>query len=94
MTSKTNSDDIETILKKWYQTKQEIAMLQKKQDTYKKYIQRRMDKNGEDRIHRSNYHVIRELRSRSGISKKLVPPEIWNRYAQTTDYYVYSLKKA
>jgi hypothetical protein len=92
--SKTNSDDIETVLEKWYQTKQEIAMLQKKQDSYKKYIERRMNKNGEDRIHSSNYHIIRELRSRSGISKKLVPPEVWNRYAQRTDYYTYSLKKA
>ena len=94
MTSKTNSDDIDTILEKWYEGKEKIAMLQKRMESYKKYIERRMNKSGQNQIRTSKYFAMREIRSRSYISKKSIPKELWDKYSHKCEYYTYSLKKA
>jgi len=85
--------DICALLQKWSETKSEIIELEKKIDKYKRLANRIMDKNEGNTINSLEYKLIRKEISRSTISKKDVPKETWNKYAQTSTYIAYYLSK-
>ena len=85
--------DICALLQKWSETKSEIIELEKKIDKYKRLANRIMDKNEGNTINSLEYKLIRKEISRSTISKKDVPKETWNKYAQTSTYTAYYLSK-
>jgi hypothetical protein len=83
--------DISTLLQKWSETKAEIIELEKKIDKYKRLASKIMDKNGDNTINSLEYKLIRKEMSRTTISKKDVPKEIWNKYSRNSIYTAYYL---
>jgi hypothetical protein len=85
--------DIQNILQKWAETKNEIADLEKQIEKYKRVVNRFMDQKGNNTITSSQYILRRKEMSRATISKKNVPTEIWNKYSKPSTYKAYYLSK-
>jgi hypothetical protein len=88
-----NTDDIDTLLDKWHDTKEQIALLEKKLEKYKKYAERVMDSEDKDELINHKYTLIRRNMSRMTLSKDDVPKDIWNKYARNINYPMYVLRK-
>lgn len=86
-----DKDDIEELLSNWYNIKQQITNLEKKCEKYKQYSEKIMNKLDNDSLESSNYTLKRTSMTRSTISKKDVPVEIWNRYSKRSSFPVYYL---
>jgi len=87
------SDDIENLLSKWHEAKQEIAVLEKKIEKYKAVATNLMDKNNIDVLTSSNFVLNRKEQNRTTISRKDLPEEIWNRYCKELFYNVFYISK-
>ena len=83
--------DIETLLEKWYDMKQEISELETKCDKYKRCMERIMDNKGVDIISSSNHKLKRKQITRATLSKKNVPKDLWDKYSRESTYPVYYL---
>jgi hypothetical protein len=88
-----STDDIDTLLEKWHDTKEQISILEKKLEKYKKYAERIMDNEDKDEINNSNYSLTRRNMSRTTLSKDDIPKDIWNKYARNINYPMYILRK-
>ena len=86
-----NISDIAKILRTWAESKNEIADLEKKIEKYKRVVTRFMDQQGNNTISTPYYTLRRKEMSRTTISKKDVPKEIWNKYARPCTYKAYYL---
>lgn len=84
--------DINTILEKWNDAKEQKVEYEKKCDLYKDAIERYMDKKDTDSINAKYYTVTRRSNTRQILSKASTPPEIWERYATRFTYKSYYLK--
>ena len=88
-----STDDVDTILEKWHDTKEQISSLEKRLEKYKKYAERIMDNEDKDEINNSNYSLTRRNMSRTTLSKDDLPKDIWNKYARNINYPMYILRK-
>ena len=88
-----NSKDIDELLNKWYQTKKEISELEKKLDKYKKYAKSIMDDDESDEIKTSKFTLTRKNINKIVLTKKDVPPEIYKKYASTSNFDMFTLKE-
>ena len=88
-----NTDDVDTLLKKWDETKEQISLLEKKLEKYKKYAERIMDNEDKDEINNSRYSLTRRNMSRTTLSKDDIPKDIWSKYARNINYPMYILRK-
>lgn len=88
-----SSKDIDELLEIWNETKTKIADLEKKCDKYKQYCERLMKKMNVDILSGSRYYVSRSQVTRSTMSKKDVPDDVWNKYASKCTYPSYYVKK-
>lgn len=88
-----SNKDIDDLLDKWYEAKQTIAELEKKQDKYKKLAEKLMSSSGSNSLSSSSYKLSRKNMIRLSLSKKDVPDDIWNRYAKQISYSAYYIKK-
>ena len=84
-----SDEDINDLLSNWYETKLQIANLEKKCDKYKKYSEKILDELGKNKYESKNFSIKRTNMSRSTISKKDVPSDIWNEYSNTSTYTAY-----
>ena len=87
-----SSNDINELMDKWYKVKQEIMMLEKRCDKYKKYAEKMLDRLDSNSITGSDYSLKRVNTSRRTIGKADVPTDIWSRYSRQVSYPVYYLK--
>jgi hypothetical protein len=71
-----SKSDIDELLKKWYETKQEISLLEAKCEKYKKYADKIMKDTNNTIISNSYYTLQRKEMSRSSVSKKKVRSSI------------------
>lgn len=86
-----NRNDINTLLQKWFDTKREITNLENKAEKYKKAAEKIMNTEGTN-ILESSYHTLqRKQISRTTISKKYVPKNIWDQYSKRSTYSAYYL---
>jgi len=91
--SKIDKKDIEELLEKWYKTKLELALLEKKCDKYKKYCEKIMNNLDKNNIVTDNYNIKRIHITRETLGKKDVPEEIWKKYSNKNSFPVYYLKQ-
>ena len=78
---------IDEILNSWYNAKEQISLLEKKCDKYKKQIEAIMDSNEKDVLKSSLYTVNKRNISRKSVSRETLPKDIFEKYAT---YSVYS----
>ena len=86
-------DDIDILLEKWYEAKQELALLEKKCDKYKKFAEKIMNDKKRDSLSNGYYTLNRRDMCRDILSKSDVPNEIWNKYSRNIRYPMYTIKK-
>ena len=85
--------DIDDLLDTWFKTKLQIALLEKKCEKYKKYCEKIMNKNEEDRLTSSDYILKRAHTTRSTVCKKDLPVDIWNKYSKESSFPIYYLRQ-
>lgn len=88
-----DSEDIDTLLDSWNQTKNEIASLERKLEKYKRAAERIMCKERNNSIEGSYYKLKKRVMSRNTLSKKDVPVHIWDQYSRECSYTAYYLSK-
>ncbi len=84
--------NIDTLLEKWDSAKKEKSVLEKDCERYKDAIERYMNKKDKDTVHGNYYTVTRRSNTRRQISKKNMPVDIWDKYANRVTYMSYHLK--
>ena len=82
-------ETINELLKEWHDAKLQIALLEKKCDKYKRYSEKILNNLNKESITCSDFTLKRVNMSRNTLSKKNVPPEIWNKYSTTSSYSSY-----
>ena len=90
--SNIDKKDVDILLNKWYETKKEISELEKKLEKYKKYAKSIMEDTNSDEIKSSKFTLKRKNNNKIILSKKDVPPEIYKRYASTSNFDMFTLK--
>lgn len=88
-----STDDIDTLLEKWHDTKEQISLLEKRLEKYKKYAERIMDNEDKDEITNLKFSLTRRNMSRTTLSKDDIPKDIWSKYARDINYPMYILRK-
>jgi hypothetical protein len=82
---------------KFIELKEKLAEMEKKYDKYRLYIEKDMEKNGENEIHHSignrSYTITKSLMKRESLAKKDVPPKIWEECHKTVMYTVIRIKE-
>lgn len=86
-------DDIENLLSKWYNAKQELFQLEKKIEKYKVLAENLMNKENIDIIKSEKYILQRKEMNRTTIGKKDLPEDIWNRYSKELFYNAFYISK-
>lgn len=75
-------EDIDRVLEKWVAARNNIAILEKKIDNYKKLMTQFMSRNNLTKYENDVCRVKQSKQNRSFIIKKDVPQEIWEQYAK------------
>lgn len=88
-----NETDINNLLEKWFNTKQEISTLETKCEKYKHYAEQILNSKNSDTLSSSYYKLKRQKINRNTISRKDVPKEIWNTYSKKSSYSAYYLNE-
>ena len=86
-------EDIENLLNKWYNSKQELSQLEKKIEKYKMLAENLMNKENTDVIKSDKYILQRKEMNRTIIGKKDLPEDIWNRYSKELFYNAFYISK-
>lgn len=89
--SKITKSDMSVILDKWYETKIQICELEKKLEKYKKIADKYFDYNDINSISDNYFMLKRKEITKHTVSKKNLPKDIWNKYAQASTYTSYYL---
>ena len=87
------NEDIDNLLTKWYETKEEIAILENKCIKYKKIADRIMNDNGQNTISNSKYTLQKKRISKSTLGKNDVPGDVWDKYSKRTSYDAFYISK-
>lgn len=74
--------DIDTLLDKWADARNNIATLEKKVDNYKKIMKQYFLRNNITKYENEFFKVKQSTQNRSFVMKKNVPDEIWDQYAK------------
>lgn len=91
--SRINKSDIDSLLDKWYNVKIQIAELEKKQATYKKYADAILREEGKKSISNSKYTLRKANITRNTLTKKDVPDTVWHKYSREMSYTAYYLRE-
>lgn len=83
--------DIETLLERWYLNKKKIAELEEKSEKYKRCAELIMNNKDTNEISSCFYKLKRREITRTSISKKDVPKDLWDRYSCEHTYPTYYL---
>lgn len=89
--SNISDKDVDDLLDKWSESKQEIAELEKKCDRYKRLADKIMNSKGVLKLSSAYYNLTKRTLSRTTLAKKDVPKDVWIRYARETSYPAYYL---
>lgn len=83
---------LEEILERWDNAREKMNALSNSIDTYKECVSRLMNKRGTNSLSVGKYKVVRSRTTRSTMSKKNVPSEIWHKYSTDTSFDTLTLK--
>lgn len=87
--SSVKETDIAILLEHWTDAKAEISELEKKIEKYKRLANRIMDQKGAETVSSTQYTLARKNISRSTISKRDVPEQVWEKYSKKCSYPAY-----
>ena len=85
--------DIDYLMDNWYQAKQEISELEKKCEKYKRLANKIMNSQETNKLYNSDYSLSRRDMTRSTLTKKDVPIDIWDKYSKECTYSSFYLTK-
>lgn len=86
-------EELDRLITRYDEIRQEISNLEKKLEKYKKKIDDEMRHNGLDNYKNSGFQVLKCTQQRLGMQKKNVPEEIWSRYATAQKVEFLMIKK-
>jgi hypothetical protein len=86
-------ENVDSLLDKWYQTKNEIAELEKVLDKYKTHAERIMSSKNINVISNTKYSLTKREMNRSILAKDDVPKEVWNKYSKNINYNMFVIRK-
>ena len=88
--------DMDQLLEKWADTRNNIATLEKKVDNYKKIAKQYLLRNNIKKYENEFFKLSQSVHERTSVQKKDVPKEIWEQYAKSKDveYMTLTEKKA
>jgi hypothetical protein len=86
-----NESDVTNLLEKWFKTKQEITSLEAKCEKYKSYTEQIMNSKNNNSLSGTYHQLKRREMSRTTISRKDVPKDIWDKYSRVSSYPAYYL---
>ena len=72
---------MEEIAEKWGRARREVDELEKKIEGYRRQIEEEMVRLKLDEYDCEGYKIKKQIQQRAVMSKKLVPVEIWDKYA-------------
>lgn len=87
-----DKNDINELLDSWYSTKLKIACLEKKCDKYKNYCDKILNKMEKNSLSTYDYNLKRVTSTRSTVSKKDLPKNIWDQYSNKVTFSSFYLK--
>jgi hypothetical protein len=86
-----NECDIDELLSRWKQAKDEITDLEKKCNRYKKAVEKIMESNGTNVLKSKTLTVTKNMTEREILSKNDVPKDVW-KYARKIMYPVFRFR--
>ncbi len=86
-------DEIDEIIVKWHQAKEEAGYLREKETKYKKLLNRVMDLTGGDVIKGKDYKVVRRFQKRKCLVRDNIPKEIYEKYCTVKEIRMLYLKE-
>lgn len=87
-----DKNDIDELLETWYNTKLQISVLEKKCEKFKRYCEKIMDEMDKNTLSSDEYSLKRTMLTKTTVSKKDLPKDIWNKYCSETSYTAFYLK--
>lgn len=88
---KYTQTDVDQLLEEWSKIKSKISSLEAKQDQCKKIAEKMMRQENTDVLQSDGYILIHRQNTRTSLSKKDAPEDVWTRYAKQTTYSTYNL---
>ncbi len=82
-----------SFIDKWGDIKQQIKILEKQSDLYKKRAEKLMNQKGINIIRGENYMIKKVQQISTRVKKINLPLHIWDQYASVNAYDVYYVKK-
>lgn len=86
-------DEIDEIISLWYDAKQKSKELEAKESEYRSLIMKVLDLTQSDAIKGKTLMVQRRTQKRRMVSKSVLPPDIFERYAKTQEISFITIKK-
>jgi len=88
-----NEKDIDMLLQKWNSAKEEISILEKKLEKYKKYAELIMIKDNLRQLSNDDFTLTKSEMNRTVLAKDDVPKEIWYKYSKNITYNMFTIRK-
>lgn len=88
-----NNEDLDKILKEWFNTKEEHALLTKRIEKYKMQIHKIMNNNNTNSLKTKNFKVLKKNNSKEIIAKKNIPSDLWEKYSTISNFNCLYLSK-
>ena len=85
-------EEVSELLSKWNIAQQELAEAEMKCEKYRDYVEKLMDAKNTDSLISPKFTAVRHEVARETVSKKMLPVEVWNKYARRHVYSVIQLK--
>lgn len=85
--------DIDNLLENWHDAKQTIAELENKCERYKRLADKLMRSQDTTKLSSHSFQLNKRTISRTTLTKKDVPKDIWDRYSREITYTSYYLKE-
>lgn len=90
-------EKISDILTKFIESKQRLSELEKKVEKYRTIVEKYMVDKDRSEIDHSidgeKYSIKKTMSQRTGISKKDLPSEIWDKYHSTSRFNIITVSK-
>ena len=83
---------IQETIEKFIETKTKLGELEKKHEKYRKIIEEHMISQNLSEIKHTNWKIKKTLSTRESISKKDLPPDIWEKYCKISRFTTIALR--
>ena len=74
-------ESIDQLLNKWKEAHDSCIALEKTKQRYRDKIEKILNTHKTQNYENGSFKVVKRVQNRSSISKKDVPPDIWDKYA-------------